>query len=49
MLDLLAAVFDFGQAERGAGAFEEVAEGGELGEIFLFAVREERGSVARWI
>jgi len=40
VLDLLAAVLDFGQAEGGARALEEVAEGGEFGEVFLFAGRE---------
>ena len=37
VLDLLAAVFDFGHAERGARAFEEVAERGQLCEVTLFA------------
>ena len=37
MLDLLARVFDFCQAERGGGAFEEMAEGGEGFEVFFFA------------
>jgi len=30
VLDLLAAVLDLGKTEGGGGAFEEVAEGGEL-------------------
>lgn len=37
VLDLLARVFDFCQAQGSAGALEEVAEGGELVEVFLFA------------
>lgn len=37
MLDLFARVFDLGQAERGRGAFEEVAEGREFFEVFAFS------------
>ena len=35
VLDLLARVADFVQAERGGGTLEEMAEGGEVGEGFL--------------
>jgi len=38
VLDLLARVFDFGQTERGRGALEEMAQSGQLGEVFLLAV-----------
>ena len=38
VLDLLAGILDFGQAEGSGGAFEEVAEGRELREIFVLPV-----------
>ena len=41
MLDLLAAVLDARQAQRGRGALEEVPEGGEGGEVVGLAVRGE--------
>ncbi len=37
ILQLLAAVLELGQAERGRRAFEEVAEGRERAEVFLDA------------
>lgn len=37
VLDFLARVFYFCQAQGSTGALEEVAQGGELVEIFLFA------------
>jgi len=45
MLDLFAGIFDFGEAEGGGAAFEEVAEGGKGAEIFGLSVRE-RGIVS---
>ena len=41
MLDLLAAVFEFGQAQGRRGAFKKVAEGGQLGEFSLFPTEKE--------
>lgn len=57
VLDLLAGELDLGDAEGGGGAFEEVAEGGEFGEVFDVAevVMGEggkgvsKGRVSSWI
>ena len=42
MLDLLARVFDFGQAKCGGRAFEEMAEGGERCEVVFLSMRKGR-------
>lgn len=39
VLDLLAAVLHLSKAQGGRGAFEEVAESGELSKIFLLPAR----------
>lgn len=46
VLDLLARGLHFGHAERGGGAFEEVPEGGEFGEVLCGAVVFGRGGGA---
>jgi hypothetical protein len=38
VLDFLAAVFDFCEAEGSGGAFEEVTESGELCKVFVGTV-----------
>ena len=43
VLDLFARVADFGEAQGGGGALEEVAERGEGGEVFVFAGGGKRG------
>lgn len=44
MLDLFTRVLNFGEAEGCGAAFEEVAERGELGEVFLFAAKRRKVS-----
>ena len=37
MLNLLTRVFDLCETQRSGGAFEEVTEGGELGQVTLLS------------